>query len=139
MKKQIVTAFTTICMLAAFMTGCGGSDSAADSSSTAGTATVTAETVSDGGFNITLAVAAELSSMDSNIITSGESMVVCNQTMEGLYKYDGNGELVLGMADSVDISEDGMTYTFTIRDAKWSDGTPAVSYTHLTLPTILLV
>lgn len=129
MKKKILTMITTICMLAAFVTGCGGNGSTADGNSTAaGSITDAKETNADGSFGITLAVAAELSSMDSNIITSGESMVVCNQTMEGLYKYNEKGELVPGMAESVDISEDGLTYTFTIRDAKWSNGTSVTAH-----------
>ena len=129
MKKKILTMLTTICMLVTFVTGCGGNGSTADGNSTAaGSTTDAKETNADGSFGITLAVAAELSSMDSNIITSGESMGVCNQTMEGLYKYNEKGELVPGMAESVDISEDGLTYTFTIRDAKWSNGTSVTAH-----------
>lgn len=42
---------------------------------------------------------------------------------EGLYKLDANGEVVLGQAASVDISEDMKTWTFTLRDdITWSDG-----------------
>jgi oligopeptide transport system substrate-binding protein len=42
---------------------------------------------------------------------------------EGLYKLDANGEAVLGQAASVDISDDLMTWTFTLRDdITWSDG-----------------
>ena len=133
MKKKVLTMLTAVSLLTASLAGCGSSSTSDSSSATTTSATETSattvtETTSDGEFAITLAVAAELASMDSNIITSGESMVVCNQTMEGLYKYNEKGELVLGMADKVDISEDGMTYTFTIRDAKWSNGTPVTAH-----------
>ncbi len=44
---------------------------------------------------------------------------------EGLTKIDSNNNVKSGMAESWNISEDGLTYTFNIRkDAKWSDGKP---------------
>ncbi|WP_164850155.1 peptide ABC transporter substrate-binding protein [Clostridium prolinivorans] len=43
---------------------------------------------------------------------------------EGLVKVDENGEIVPGIAKDWIISEDGITYTFNLREnAKWSDGT----------------
>ena len=42
---------------------------------------------------------------------------------EGLYSLDKNGIPTPGQAKSVDISDDGTVYTFTLRDGlKWSDG-----------------
>lgn len=118
MKKKMKIVLATWLVMSLFA-GCGTKE-------TAGTAT---ESVSETtGLEVTIAVSAELASMDSNLITSGESMIVCNQTLEGLYTYNANGELVLGMAKDVEISEDGMTYTFTIRDdAFWSNGTPVTA------------
>jgi len=52
-----------------------------------------------------------------------------HHTFEGLYRHawDGSG-IELGQAASVDISEDGLTWTFTLRDdAKWSDGQAVVA------------
>lgn len=46
---------------------------------------------------------------------------IINNTFEGLMRKDNDG-VKAGMAESYEVSEDGMTYTFTIRDAKWSDG-----------------
>ncbi len=44
---------------------------------------------------------------------------------EGLLSYSATGELVPGAAESWRISDDGLTYTFTIRDgARWSNGDP---------------
>ena len=47
----------------------------------------------------------------------------CRHLFEGLYKLDENGEPALGQAESVDISDDMLTWTFTLRDdITWSDG-----------------
>ena len=41
----------------------------------------------------------------------------------GLYTYDENGDCVPALAENTEVSEDGMTYTFTMLDGlKWSDG-----------------
>ena len=46
---------------------------------------------------------------------------VINNTFEGLMR-EVNGKITPAVAESYEISEDGKTYTFKIRDAKWSDG-----------------
>lgn len=51
-------------------------------------------------------------------------------TIEPLVRFDeqdGKGVYVPAGAESWDISEDGLTYTFHIRDNKWSDGQPVTS------------
>lgn len=45
----------------------------------------------------------------------------------GLYTEDMNGKTVLGAAEKVETSKDGLTWTFTLRDHKWSDGKPVTS------------
>ncbi len=44
--------------------------------------------------------------------------------MEGLYRLDDKQQPTPGIAESHEVSEDKKTYTFKLRDAKWSDGTP---------------
>lgn len=54
-------------------------------------------------------------------------IVLCNM-YEGLYRLDDNDQPVLGAAESADVSDDGLTYTFHLRqDAKWSDGQPVAA------------
>ena len=65
----------------------------------------------------------EVASMDPQIATDGTSFEVLAAVTEGLYSVDGNGSPILAMAESVDKSTDGLTYTFKLRDAKWSNGT----------------
>lgn len=45
----------------------------------------------------------------------------------GLYTDDVNGKAVLGAAEKVETSKDGLTWTFTLRDHKWSDGKPVTA------------
>lgn len=47
---------------------------------------------------------------------------------EGLTVYGASGEILPGAAESWELSEDGLVYTFHIRDdAKWSNGDPVVA------------
>ncbi len=47
---------------------------------------------------------------------------------EGLTIYDASGKIVPGAAETWDLSDDGLTYTFKLRsDAKWSDGSPVTA------------
>ena len=43
------------------------------------------------------------------------------------------------LASSISIGDNGKTFDITLRPWVWSDGVPAVSYTHLTLPTKRIV
>ncbi len=69
-----------------------------------------------------------IDSLNPQIANDGYSFSMLGQIVEGLYVRDEDGNAVLGVADSEDISEDGLTYTFHIRDdAEWSDGTPVTA------------
>ncbi|WP_127530017.1 peptide ABC transporter substrate-binding protein [Paenibacillus kobensis] len=55
------------------------------------------------------------------------SFTVLNGLYEGLTRKNEAGEVVPGIAEKWDISEDGKTYTFHLRDAKWSNGDPVTA------------
>ena len=46
---------------------------------------------------------------------------------EGLLTYDSAGALVPGAAESWTLSPDGLTYTFKLREAEWSNGDPVTA------------
>lgn len=70
----------------------------------------------------------ELASMDQHIATDGLSFEVIAATIEGLYTVDADGNAVPAIAESYDLSEDGLTYTFHLRkEAKWSNGDPVTA------------
>ena len=69
-----------------------------------------------------------IKSMDPQINTDVEGSDVLRNLFEGLYNENGNGELVPGVALDHEVSEDGKTYTFNLRDdAKWSNGEPVTA------------
>ena len=46
----------------------------------------------------------------------------------GLFTENAAGDPIPGMADSWSVSEDGLTWTFVLREAQWSDGEPVDAY-----------
>jgi oligopeptide transport system substrate-binding protein len=45
----------------------------------------------------------------------------------GLFQNDPAGEAIPGMAESWEVSEDGLAWTFHLREATWSDGVPVTA------------
>lgn len=65
---------------------------------------------------------AELPSMDLSTATDTVSFNMLNNTNEGLYSIGKNSKVSNALATKTTISKDGMTYTFNLRDSKWSNG-----------------
>ncbi len=68
-------------------------------------------------------LASEPAKVDPALNSSVDGACLAVNMFEGLYTYDENGALAPALAENTEVSEDGMTYTFTLRDGlKWSDG-----------------
>lgn len=75
--------------------------------------------------SVAVSLPEQLSTLDTTQTTDKVTFTVAQHIFEGLYRLDEDSNEVPGLAESVDISEDGTTYTFHLRDGiKWSDGTP---------------
>lgn len=55
------------------------------------------------------------------------SGIVSKQMFDGLMRTGEDGEPEKSLATDIDISEDELTYTFTIRDSEWSNGDPVTA------------
>lgn len=74
---------------------------------------------------INVASGGELSTLDSAHYTDVYSSDMIGQVVEGLYRQDKNGDPELAMAKAEpQVSEDGLVYTFKLREAKWTNGDP---------------
>ncbi len=81
-----------------------------------------------GDDTFTLDLGADIPDMNSVTTTDLNSARLLNNINEGLYRLDGNEKPHPAMAESVDISDDTLTYTFTLRDGiKWSNGDPVTA------------
>lgn len=122
MKKQRLVSLILCVAVAATMalSGCGSSDQGtADSSAT----TQEATTASTDGTNLTVCIASEPDTIDPALNSSLDGGTMCIHSFEGLMTLDENGVPTAGAAESYTVSEDNLTYTFTLRDGlKWSDG-----------------
>jgi oligopeptide transport system substrate-binding protein len=64
-------------------------------------------------------------SLDPHLAAGNSAAVILYDLFTGLMTLDAAGKVVPGVADSFSVSDDGLVYTFAIRDnALWSDGTP---------------
>lgn len=61
--------------------------------------------------------------LDPGLNSAADGGDVINNLFEGLVR-EVDGEYKPGIAKTWEISEDGLVYTFHLRDSKWSDGTP---------------
>jgi oligopeptide transport system substrate-binding protein len=70
----------------------------------------------------------EVQSLDPQVATDGTSFEVIADFTDGLYQMDASGAAVPALAAETTISDDGLTYTFKIRDdAFWSNGDPVTA------------
>lgn len=70
----------------------------------------------------------QITTMDPGMAEDVSSGEIIRDLFEGLYNQDGDGNVVPGVALSHTVSEDGLTYTFTLRpEAMWSNGEPVVA------------
>ncbi|HDR4874832.1 TPA: peptide ABC transporter substrate-binding protein [Bacillus cereus] len=77
--------------------------------------------------SIHLPYIAEIPTMDVTKATDSESMNVMRNVFEGLYTLGEDNKFIPGVAQSYDVSEDKKTYTFHLRESKWSNGTPVTA------------
>lgn len=67
--------------------------------------------------------------MDSVLADDAVSFTMLNNAGEGLYRLDQQNTAIPAMAaGEPEISEDGLTYTFTLREANWSDGSSVTAH-----------
>lgn len=112
------------------LTACGG-DKTETKESTSGSTTSTSESdkgTATGAQELTFVLHNEPDGIDPNVTSNSFASPFLTNCFEGLVTYDEKGEIVPGLAEKWEVSEDGKTYTFTLREGlKWSDGTPLTS------------
>ncbi len=74
------------------------------------------------------AIGQEPESVDPHLARTTQAHTVQRDLFEGLVRYSPEGRLVAGAATRWEISPDGLTYTFYLReDGRWSNGDPVLA------------
>ncbi|MDE0582993.1 peptide ABC transporter substrate-binding protein [Planococcus sp. A6] len=123
-KRNKAWALVMTASLAAMLTACGG-----DQETTSETESEAGHGEMDSVQELRLTTGSGIPTMDSVLADDAVSFTMLNNAGEGLYRLDQQNTATPAMASAEpEISEDGLTYTFKLRDANWSDGTPVTAH-----------
>lgn len=117
MKAKVMKSIAVLLVLAltvSLFAGCGEKKSAGP-------------VKEDGSVVVRIPLSAEPSSLDPGYGNSSDSICPRGMMYEGLVRIFDN-KIEPAMAESWKVSKDGRTYTFSLRDSKWSDGEPVTAY-----------
>ncbi|WP_026656367.1 MULTISPECIES: peptide ABC transporter substrate-binding protein [unclassified Butyrivibrio] len=129
MKKKLLS-IVLASALTLSMIGCGSSavSGVSEQNDTTSNETDSADSKKSAEGNLNVMIETPVESLDPQQATDGTSFEVIADYTDGLMQMDADGKAVNALADRVDISEDGLTYTFHIRnDANWSNGRPVTA------------
>ena len=126
MKMKNIAAVAMAGCMAASLAACGGSASSAASTETSTAASTEAATGEEStgtanGFTVEYGPNPETLDPALNNAIDGANTLIT--VFEPLLLIDENNEVIPGQAESYTVSDDGLVWTFTMRDGlKWSDG-----------------
>ena len=126
MKMKNIAAVAMAGCMAASLAACGGSASSAASTETSTAASTEAATGEEStgtanGFTVEYGPNPETLDPALNSAIDGANTLIT--VFEPLLLIDENNEVIPGQAESYTVSDDGLVWTFTMRDGlKWSDG-----------------
>jgi oligopeptide transport system substrate-binding protein len=142
-KKLLCTLLASVMVLSTMLTGCGNNTATDannttveesetvvtdDNSDSAETDEATEATETTGSKELAVVVGPEPDTIDPALNSAVDGGTLIVHAFEGLMTLDENASPVAGQAESWDISEDGLTYTFHLRDGlKWSDDSDLVA------------
>ena len=120
MKKRFIVAALAIAGAMA-LSGCGGAksgnDSAADSKS------VQSDGAKTGKKILTVQLGPDVETIDPALNSAVDGANYILFAFDNLLKMDKDGNVVPGLAEKYEVSDDQLTWTFHLRDGlKWSDG-----------------
>ncbi|CAM5216750.1 Oligopeptide transport system substrate-binding protein OS=Ureibacillus acetophenoni OX=614649 GN=SAMN05877842_11166 PE=4 SV=1 [Ureibacillus acetophenoni] len=117
MKKNSFLLLSMLLVLSIVLAACNtGGDK--DNTATKDDGTTTKE--------INLVIPSEPPSLHPGLATDSTSGVILQNVFEGLTTIK-DGEVVNAVADDVQVSEDQLKYTFTLKDTTWSNGDPVTA------------
>ncbi len=112
MPSKVRSSAVVSLMILLFLAACGGGEAQ--------------DQAVEGDETLNLAFFADMTTADPDVFYDIEGLAVMQSIYDGLLRYaDGSTELEGELAESWEVSDDGLTFSFTLRDdMKFADGTP---------------
>lgn len=123
MKKKLVS-MVLVASMAFGLAACGSSD-AGEKNQAAGSdgAEAAATSTKEDKTTLNIFMASEPDHLDPALNSAVDGGCLAVNSFEGLMRYNENGALETACAESYTVSDDGLVYTFTMRDGlTWSNG-----------------
>ncbi len=121
-------AILLVLAMVASLAACGQPAAPATEEAPAATAEEAAAPATAEPKIVNVMIEVEVESLDPQVATDGTSFEVIADITDGLKQMDANGGVTDALCAEETISEDGLTYTFKIRDdAVWSNGDPVTA------------
>lgn len=111
-KSKFLLVLILALVFSSFLAACGGKDDGAEGPKT----------------DLNINISTEPPTLHPGLAEDSTSGAVIRQIFEGLTRINLDDEPEKAMAEDIQISEDQKTYTFKIRDAKWSNGDPVTAH-----------
>jgi oligopeptide transport system substrate-binding protein len=127
MKKNIFVAMSSILVLGAALAGCSGSNETSQPADS-GKQQTAAPAEKSGPKVFRMNLHSEPPTADPGIAEDTTSGAIIRATFDGLTRTGEDGKPHESMAEKIDVSPDMLTYTFHLRDAKWSNGDPVTAH-----------
>lgn len=120
--RTLLLVITSVCFIMALTACSGGEDEQVATNESDDTTGEEQEQV------LNLTRKSQIPTMDSSMATDEASFQFLGLSMEGLYRLGEDAEVKEGIAIDHEESDDGMQWTFNLRDdAKWSNGDPVTA------------
>ena len=114
MKKRFCLFFMALLTMAV-LGGCGA-DSTGESSQENSSKESVVQSEAVYGGSVVVGIQQDIDSLDPHKATAAGTKEILFNIFEGLVKPDENGNLICAVASDYSISDDGLVYTFTLRD-----------------------
>jgi oligopeptide transport system substrate-binding protein len=130
-NSKIFYLLVLVLVLGSFLAACsGGGETSTEPAETGGEGSGGGGTGEpDAVQELNLMERAEIPTMDSAVAEDEVTFNILNNVNEGLFRLNQENVAEPAIAEGdPEISEDGLTYTFKLRNANWSDGTPVTAH-----------
>ncbi|MNW25970.1 Oligopeptide-binding protein AppA precursor [compost metagenome] len=129
-KRTITASLSSLAVLSLIISGCGGGSTASQQPSDPPASTAAGDktgAIQPGGI-VRVAMSTEPDNLDPYLSAATDTSSMMDNVFDGLFEAGVDGGLVPAIAESYEISEDGLTYTFKLRQGvKFHDGTDLTS------------